>query len=151
MLLYGISLLPGIIPLWFSLRRAVLRCSSQIMDPSLEEQFLVPTLRVRVPRSWFKTEERAEMPDQVRHDGKGLSSRSTPILSSRSAPIRDLVLAISNERRCQIGVRYPGLSSLPIILSLTQNHVLLLSGLLSIYLLHRVLVCVRNGVSIPHR
>ncbi len=114
-------------------------------------QFLVPTLRVQVPRSWFKTEERAEMPDQVRHDGKGLSSRSTPILSSRNAPIRDLVLAISNERRCQIGVRYPGLSSLPIILSLTQNHVLLLSGLLSIYLLHRVLVCVRNGVSIPHR
>ncbi|NLI07635.1 MAG: hypothetical protein GX457_11230 [Thermotogaceae bacterium] len=40
------------------------------MDPSLEEQFLVPTLCVQVPRSWFKTEERAEMPDQVRHDGK---------------------------------------------------------------------------------
>ena len=86
------------IPLWFSLRRAVLRCSSQIMDPSLEEEFLVPTLRVQVPRSWFKTEERAEMPDQVRHDGKGLSSRSTPILSSRSAPIRDLVLTRNQQR-----------------------------------------------------
>jgi len=43
------------------------------------------------------------MPDQVRHDGKGLSSRSAPILSSRSAPIRDLaLLALSKERRCRI-------------------------------------------------
>ncbi len=26
------------------------------------------------PGSWFKTEERSEMPDQVRHDGKGVKT-----------------------------------------------------------------------------
>ena len=43
------------------------------------------------------------MPDQVRHDGKGLSFRNAPALSSRSASIRDLaLLALSKERRCRI-------------------------------------------------
>jgi len=56
------------------------------MDPSFV-QFLVPTLRVQAPRSWFKTEERAEMADQVRHDGKG----------GRTVPVR-VVFVLASDR-----------------------------------------------------
>ena len=73
------------IPLWFSLRRAVLRFSSQIMDPSLEEEFLVPTLRVQAPRSWFKTEDRAEMADRrpaCREGGRTVPVRVVFVLAS---------------------------------------------------------------------
>jgi len=41
----------------------------------------------------------------------GISLFSAPILSSRSAPIRDLALALSKERRCRIGVRHDGKGS----------------------------------------
>ena len=38
----------------------------------------------------------------------GISFLSTPPPSSRNAPIRDLALALSRERRCRIGVRHDG-------------------------------------------
>ena len=57
------------------------------------------------------------MPDQVRHDGNGLSSRcvhAEPALicsysgSSRSAPIRDLVLALSKDGSSSLNALFRG-------------------------------------------
>ena len=93
-------MLPRVIPRKTGTRgRAVLRCGAGSFV--LRSWLGAKTAKngSQRPGSWLGARQ-----DDVR----GLSFRNAPFVSSRSAPIRDLALALSRERRCRIGVRHDG-------------------------------------------
>ena len=107
-------MLPRVIPRKIGTReRAVLRCGARSFV--LRSWLGAKTAKngSQRPGSWLGARQ-----DDVR----GLSFRNAPFVSSRSAPIRDLALALSKERRCRIKSGMTGRDCHPVVLTLMSSR-----------------------------